>query len=210
MKITFHNVTKRFGTTEAIRNLTLSLPSHGTVAIMGPSGCGKTTILQLLAGLSHPSQGKVSCSTNDIAYVFQEPRLLPWRTVADNIRLAHGKHNRTPSKTPEEWLDAMGLNGCEARYPEELSGGMRQRVAIARALYCESELLLMDEPFRGLDEATRKHVLSLVRQARTGENKLTILVTHDRAEAMALADTVLTFTSAPASEYHIESIENEH
>ena len=206
MTIKLTNVTKQFGTVHAIRDLSIIFPQSGTVAIMGPSGCGKTTILQLLAGLSRSDRGTVKCSASSVSYVFQEPRLLPWRTAADNIRLARGKNLGTPSRTPEEWLDAMGLGDCAKRYPEELSGGMRQRVAIARALYCESDLLLMDEPFRGLDETTRAQVMELVRGERNAPGKLTLLVTHDRTEALTLSDTVLTFTSAPASEYTVEQI----
>lgn len=204
MTVKLTNVTKQFGTVQAIRDLSVTFPQSGTVAIMGPSGCGKTTILQMLAGLSRPNRGTVQCSATSIAYVFQEPRLLPWRTVADNIRLARSKG--VSSRTPEQWLAALGLEDCANRYPEELSGGMRQRVAIARALYCESDLLLMDEPFRGLDEATRAQVMELVRHERSAEGKLTLIVTHDKTEALALADSILTFTSAPASECIMEEI----
>ena len=204
MTVKLTNVTKQFGTVQAIRDLSVTFPQSGTVVIMGPSGCGKTTILQMLAGLSRPNRGTVQCSATSIAYVFQEPRLLPWRTVADNIRLARSKG--VSSRTPEQWLAALGLEDCANRYPEELSGGMRQRVAIARALYCESDLLLMDEPFRGLDEATRAQVMELVRHERSAEGKLTLIVTHDKTEALALADSILTFTSAPASEYIMEEI----
>ena len=204
MTVKLTNVTKQFGTVQAIRDLSVAFPQSGTVAIMGPSGCGKTTILQMLAGLSRPNRGTVQCSATSIAYVFQEPRLLPWRTVADNIRLARSKG--VSSRTPEQWLAALGLEDCANRYPEELSGGMRQRVAIARALYCESDLLLMDEPFRGLDEATRAQVMELVRHERSAEGKLTLIVTHDKTEALALADSILTFTSAPASECIMEEI----
>lgn len=204
MTVKLTNVTKQFGTVQAIRDLSVTFPQSGTVAIMGPSGCGKTSILQMLAGLSRPNRGTVQCSATSIAYVFQEPRLLPWRTVADNIRLARSKG--VSSRTPEQWLAALGLEDCANRYPEELSGGMRQRVAIARALYCESDLLLMDEPFRGLDEATRAQVMELVRHERSAKGKLTLIVTHDKTEALALADSILTFTSAPASEYIMEEI----
>ena len=204
MTVKLTNVTKQFGTVQAIRDLSVTFPQSGTVAIMGPSGCGKTTILQMLAGLSRPNRGTVQCSATSIAYVFQEPRLLPWRTVADNIRLARSKG--VSSRTPEQWLAALGLEDCANRYPEELSGGMRQRVAIARALYCESDLLLMDEPFRGLDEATRAQVMELVRHERNAEGKLTLIVTHDKTEALALSDSILTFTSAPATEYIMEEI----
>jgi NitT/TauT family transport system ATP-binding protein len=205
MNVQLSKITKRFGSTVAVKDLTLTLPEQGTVAIMGPSGCGKTTLLQMLAGLQRPNQGMLKCTASSIAYVFQEPRLLPWRTVEDNIKLARNQKT-PPSKTAAQWLEAVGLGDCAARYPDELSGGMRQRVAIARALYCESDLLLMDEPFRGLDEATRAKVMELVRNERNAPGKLTLLVTHDKAEALALADSVLLFTEAPASSYTWEQI----
>ena len=206
MTITFKNVSKRFGSVEALRSLNLVLPEHGTVAIMGPSGCGKTTILQLLAGLTRPTDGSLLCPARRIAYVFQEPRLLPWRTVLDNIRIVREKEDSCSQKNAQEWLEAVGLAECADRYPAELSGGMRQRASIARALYCDSDLLLLDEPFQGLDEEIRSHIWTLIREARKEKHMLTVLVTHDRAEAVALADSILTFDSAPASTYCTEVI----
>ena len=205
MIIQASKITKRFGATVAIRDLTLRFPEQGTVAIMGPSGCGKTTLLQILAGLQRPTQGTVQCTAATTAYVFQEPRLLPWRTVADNIRLARHQ-TAQPSQSVLQWLEAVGLPDCADRYPDELSGGMKQRVAIARALYCESDLLLMDEPFRGLDEAMRTQIMDMVRRERSNPDKLTLLVTHDKAEAQALADFILLFSDAPASSYTWETI----
>lgn len=198
-------LTKQFGSTVAIRDLSIQFPEQGIVAIMGPSGCGKTTLLQILAGLQRPTKGTVQATAPSKAYVFQEPRLLPWRTVADNIRLARSQKT-DPSRSVEQWLQAVGLADCAMRYPDELSGGMRQRVAIARALYCESDLLLMDEPFRGLDEAMRAQIMDLVRAERSGPGKLTLLITHDKSEAQTLANAILHFSEAPASSYTWESI----
>lgn len=206
MTVRLNQISKRFGTVEAIHKLNLTFPESGIVAIMGPSGCGKTTLLQILAGLTHPDSGSLQCSAPRIAYVFQEPRLLPWRTVLDNILLVRDKKSPLPERSAIEWLEAVGLGDCATRYPEELSGGMRQRVAIARALYCDSDLLLLDEPFHGLDDANKKHILTLIRQARTGKNKLTVIVTHDRQEATELATTVLTFERAPASHFRSETV----
>ncbi len=206
MTVQLTHITKQFGTTYAIRDLSLALPERGIVAIMGPSGCGKTTLLQLLAGLTKANEGELTLSSANTAYVFQEPRLLPWRTVADNIRLARHKDAPPPTKTIEEWLCAVGLDGQADKYPDELSGGMKQRVAIARALYCESELLLLDEAFKGLDEATRRQVMTLVKKARHTTDRLTVMVTHDRTEAEAMADLIITFDAAPASSYRTECI----
>ena len=199
-----NHVTKRFGDTQAIRDLSLELPTSGIVAIMGPSGCGKTTILQLLAGLLQPTSGTIRCSAQSIAYVFQEPRLLPWRTVADNIRLSRADFKIPPQHTVEAWLEAVGLADCADKYPDELSGGMRQRVSIARALYCGSELLLMDEPFQGLDHEIKARIMETVRHSRMDDRMLTLLVTHHMDEAQEIADLILTFDSSPASAFTVQ------
>ena len=206
MTVCLNHITKRFADTEAIRDLSITFPEDAIVAIMGPSGCGKTTILKLLAGLLSPDEGELVCDASQISYVFQEPRLLPWRTVADNIHLAHHKKQKPPTRSVQEWLQELGIGDCADRYPEELSGGMRQRVSIARALYCDSDLLLLDEPFQGLDEENRQKIMTLIRQARSAPDKLTIFITHDKAEAAYLADTIVTFDAAPASGYQVQSI----
>ena len=206
MTVCLNHITKRFADTEAIRDLSITFPEGAIVAIMGPSGCGKTTILKLLAGLLSPDEGELVCDASQISYVFQEPRLLPWRTVVDNIRLAHHKKQSPPTRAAQEWLQELGIGDCADRYPEELSGGMRQRVSIARALYYDSDLLLLDEPFQGLDEANRKKIMALIRQTRSAPGKLTIFITHDKAEAAYLADTIVTFDAAPASGYQSQTI----
>ena len=199
-----NHVTKRFGNTQAIRDLSLEFPTSGIVAIMGPSGCGKTTILQLLAGLLQPTSGTVRCSAKSIAYVFQEPRLLPWRSVSDNIRLSRADIKTAPDRSVEAWLNAVGLADCADKFPDELSGGMRQRVSIARALYCDSELLLMDEPFQGLDHEIKARIMETVRQSRSNDRLLTLLVTHHMDEALEIADMILTFDSTPASAFTVQ------
>ena len=199
-----NHVTKQFDNTQAIRDLSLEFPSNGIVAIMGPSGCGKTTILQLLSGLLQPTSGAVRCSAKSIAYVFQEPRLLPWRTVSENIRLSRADLQTPPQRTVEAWLEAVGLADWADKFPDELSGGMRQRVSIARALYCDSELLLMDEPFQGLDHEIKMHIMETVRRFRNNDKQLTLLVTHHLEEAKQIADMILTFDSAPAAVFTMQ------
>lgn len=206
MTVQFKNVSKRFGTTEAVRALNLSLEQGGIVAVMGPSGCGKTTILQMLAGITAPTVGTVRSSGRGIAYAFQEPRLLPWRTALENICLARAASTPPPTRSAHAWLDAVGLSDCADRFPEELSGGMRQRVSLARALYCDSDLLLLDEPFQGLDHDSKQRIWALIREVRSRTHMLTLIVTHDREEAEALADTIITFDTAPASTYRTESV----
>ena len=166
-----------FGEKQIFSDLSLSFDFPGQYAILGPSGRGKTTLLRLIAGLEKPLSGKISLPQDaHIAFCFQEDRLLPWKTVLENIMLV--------CCDPEKarfWLDQVGLAGEETSYPHTLSGGMKRRASLARALAYDGDVLLMDEPFRALDEQTHAQMLALVRRA--AENKLLILVTHDENDA---------------------------
>lgn len=153
------------------------------IALMGPSGSGKTTLLRYLAGLLVPESGTGTGIPARVSCVFQEPRLLPWRTGRENVNLVLGDRRSTLPRA-EEWLAAVGLGGEGDKYPAQLSGGMQQRVNIARALAADGELLLLDEPFRGLDEARREEIIALV--AERAQGKSLVLATHDRTEALAL------------------------
>jgi ABC-2 type transport system ATP-binding protein len=188
MTVQISKITKRYGTTLAIRDLSIHFPKEGTVAIMGPSGCGKTTLLQMLAGLQRPNQGTLQCNARSTAYVFQEPRLLPWRTVADNIRLARCQSS-PPSRSVEEWLLAVGLPDCARRYPEELSGGMKQRVGIAQALIGNPDLLILDEPTVGLDPKQIIEIRNLI--ARLGKNHTVILSSHILSEIQEVCERII-------------------
>ena len=168
---------------------TLHIAPGERAALTGPSGCGKTTLLRCVAGLARPDAGTVTVR-GAVSMVFQEPRLFPWLTAAQNLALV------TPE--PEAWLEQAGLAEAAGKYPSELSGGMRQRLNICRALAAQSGVLLLDEPFKGLDAALRREITALVLRAR-GDRTL-LLVSHD-AEDLALADTVYkyengTFTRA--------------
>ena len=175
--IRFEHIHMAFGDKEIFSDLSLVLSSPGQYAILGPSGRGKTTLLRLIAGLEKPLRGRIALpNAVRISFCFQEDRLLPWKTVLENVALA-----APDIDTARRWLNQVGLSGEENSYPDTLSGGMKRRASLARALAYEADILLMDEPFRALDEQTHAQMLTLVRQAT--KDKLLILVTHDEADA---------------------------
>ena len=147
-----------------LRAVDLTVPDGGHIALMGPSGCGKTTLLRVLAGLRAPDGGTVRVSPGRMACVFQEPRLLPWRTAAENVNAVLSDRAQTMPQALA-WLERLELGDACDQYPAALSGGMQQRVAIARALAYDAPVLLLDEPFRGLDAALRARVTALIADA---------------------------------------------
>ena len=161
-------------------------------AIVGESGIGKSTLMHVLCGLLRPESGQVVQDGARIAAVFQEPRLFPWMTALENVRTVCGKD----SSRAERLLVQMGLEDAMHKYPAELSGGMKQRVSIARALAYGADVLLLDEPFRGLDAALRLDVTRQVMEAFAG--KTVIMVTHDESD-LAYADVVYRLTPPPES-----------
>jgi NitT/TauT family transport system ATP-binding protein len=183
----------------AIENFKLSLESNQFICLVGSSGCGKTTLLNSIAGLDTDFEGKVIVGQQHIkpkiGYVFQNPRLLPWRTVRENIELA--LENVTQSaKTVDRLLQIMQLDAVQNVYPERLSLGMSRRVAIIRAFAINPDVLLMDEPFVSLDPPTARQVRNLLSHLWQQRPHTVLFVTHDLREAIALADK-LVFLSAP-------------
>lgn len=179
--VKLEKITLRYGDHTVLQNRSLTLGQGQRLALMGPSGCGKTTLLRILLGLLPPTEGRVENTFCNPAAVFQEPRLLPWRTALENVNLVLGDQKSTLPQASGA-LDRMLLSDAEGKYPRELSGGMQQRVALARALAVNPDLLILDEPFKGLDEALRDHVLAEVSKTQAA----ILLVTHDRSEAQAL------------------------
>lgn len=158
-------------------------------AIMGPSGCGKTSLLHALAGLRRPDSGSVKLDGR-LSCIFQEPRLLPWLSAAENINLVLSDSPATMPKALE-WLEKLELEDAADKLPSELSGGMQQRLSIARALACGGDILLADEPLKAMDARLREKVAELIRSCSRG--KTLLLVTHDRSEAEALADRIFIY-----------------
>ncbi|MBR6542366.1 MAG: ABC transporter ATP-binding protein [Anaerotignum sp.] len=189
------------GETHAVSNFSLSVDHGEFIAIVGPSGCGKSTILSILAGLLPPSSGSFSVNGN-IGYMLQKDHLLPWRTIEKNALLGlEVQRNLTPETISytEHLLEQYGLADFKNHYPSQLSGGMRQRVALIRTLAVKPDLLLLDEPFSALDYQTRLTVSDEIGSIIRKEKKTAILVTHDIAEAISLADRVIVLSKRPAS-----------
>lgn len=184
------DISLSFGDRPVLMGCSLTLAPGERLALMGPSGCGKTTLLRVALGLQKPDGGTVRCRAQRIGGVFQEPRLLPWRTAAENVNLVLSDGPET-LPAARDWLARLGLEQAEALYPAQLSGGMRQRVALARALAVGPELLLLDEPFHALDEALLDTVIGVLNDALPGAALL--LATHERGEAEALGCRVLTY-----------------
>ena len=181
---------------EVVRNLKLRLEAGSFGALIGPSGCGKTTILRIAAGLDRDFVGELHTpGSGRLGMVFQEPRLLPWRTVEQNIRLALPAGEAAVDLT--EMVAILGLGDHLARYPGELSLGLARRAAIARAFAARPDFLLLDEPFVSLDEATAARLRSELVALTTRTEVTTLLVTHDLAEAIQLADRLFFLSDRP-------------
>jgi sulfonate transport system ATP-binding protein len=179
---------RRFGDAVVLEGVDLDIAPGEFVAVLGHSGSGKTTLLRLLAGLDRGFTGDVA-SGSAPAVVFQDPRLLPWRTALENVAL--GLRGPDPEGRARAALGEVGLRGREDAWPRQLSGGQRQRVALARALVREPDLLLLDEPFSALDALTRISAQELVSELWRRHRPAVLLVTHDVEEALLLADRTL-------------------
>ncbi len=189
----------------AVDSMDLEVVAGEFVAILGPSGCGKSSLLRIIAGLGRPTAGAVEVQRPDagrfdIAYVFQDAHLLPWRTVLSNAALPLELQGIERSKRCEVAADALvkvGLGDALARYPAQLSGGMRMRVSLARAMVTAPTLLLLDEPFAALDEITRQLLDEQLRELWQARQMTVIFVTHSTNEAVFLADRTVVLSKRP-------------
>lgn len=194
---------------DAVGGIDLDIARREIVAVIGPSGCGKSTLLHMMAGLYRPSRGRVVYDgqvvanvNTAVAYMTQKDNLLPWRTIRDNVALPlemTGVSRREREARADEVLERVGLQGFEARYSSELSGGMRKRACLARMLLQGAESLLLDEPFAALDAQLKLAMQTLLLRLATEAGLTVVFVTHDLVEAVTLADRVIVCTRRPAT-----------
>ena len=197
------------GEVEALRDVTVSVEQGEFVALVGPSGCGKSTLLGVIAGLEHPDSGTVTvCGevvqepTRRVGFMPQRDQLFPWRTIRDNVLLGLQIRHETDEahlRHVDVLLSRYGLADFAHLYPGQLSGGMRQRCALIRTLATNPDLLLLDEPFSALDYQTRLTVSGDIWRIIRSEDKTALLVTHDIAEAVSMADLVVVLSQRPAT-----------
>lgn len=179
-----------YGGKQVLQNFSLALPCSGVTALRGPSGCGKTTLLRILAGLERPQKGRISgILPRDTALLFQDNRLLPWRTVEQHIADVIPRERRGAVRP---WLELVELAGEEGTYPSALSGGMGRRLALARCLALGGRLYLLDEPFTGVDPARAKRILE-----RLKERSLSVLLVSHEESVLALANRIIDLDGPP-------------
>ena len=207
--IEFRQVSAQFGADVIFSDVSLAIVEHEFVCLLGPSGCGKSTIIRMIGGLIEPARGSVSVAgepprlgRNALAYVFQSPRLVPWRNARDNVGLSIQLRAPSVGKTERQersgkLLRTVGLANDGHKFPSMLSGGERQRVAIARALAVEPAIILMDEPFSALDPDTRRRMRTDLIALWQETRKTIVFVTHDLDEAIELADRIVVFSGKP-------------
>jgi NitT/TauT family transport system ATP-binding protein len=209
--------TRKGDLVQALAETSLTVGENEFVTLVGPSGCGKSTLLKLVAGLVPVTQGEIRVRDQivrepfpDVGFVFQQPVLLPWRSVLDNVLFSVemlGLDLRQYRKPAGDLLELTGLAGFETKYPHELSGGMQQRVAICRALLPDPGLLLMDEPFGALDAMTREEMSLELLRIWEERRKTILFVTHSIPEAILLADRMVVMTPRPGREARMITVD---
>ena len=186
--------------TRAIAEVSFSLAPREFVTIVGPSGCGKSTLLRIAAGLLEPTVGRVEIDRDHLGYVFQDPTLLPWRTVRQNVELLaelRGLGRQERARLAQDAIDLVGLTGFESHYPKSLSGGMRMRCSLARTLTLRPPVFLFDEPFGAVDEITREHLNEQTLALFEVEGFAGLFITHSIAEAVFMSTRVIVMSPRP-------------
>ncbi|WHH58688.1 ABC transporter ATP-binding protein [Petroclostridium sp. X23] len=201
-------VTKSFDDLPVLNNIGFQIADNEIVALIGPSGCGKSTLLNIISGLEPLDIGKIEYSGDAISYVFQDDRLLQWRSVWDNIRIVNNTINENEIS---ELICDVGLKGFEKYKPNQLSGGMKKRCGIARAFYYKSKLLIMDEPFQGLDYCLRQEMLKMLLRVWNRRKQSVLFITHEIDEALTVAGRIVVMSKRPGTilqEFNLKGIED--
>jgi sulfonate transport system ATP-binding protein len=203
------DITQRFDALTVFQNLKYTVAENEFLCILGRSGCGKTTLANLMTGLLKPTEGAISIDDvpvdpkrHELAFVFQEPSLWPWRNVRDNIRVGMEIKKVPPDVVEQrmaEMTELVGLKGFENYYPYQISGGMKQRVAIARAFSVDADLILMDEPFAALDAQTRQKMQAEVLRIWEQRKHTVMFITHSLEESIYLAERIIVLSDKPTT-----------
>ncbi|MGP4040671.1 ABC transporter ATP-binding protein [Gracilibacillus sp. D59] len=204
MSLALRDVSRTFNGTTAVKNVNLEVKPGEIIGLLGTSGCGKSTLLRAISGLDPQYDGDIEINGtvskeihDTTGFIFQEPRLLPWLNVLDNVTFGLTGSRKEKENKAIDYLESVGLRGKEGLYPRELSGGMAQRVAIARALVTSPEILLLDEPFSALDAFTKMQLQDLLLDVWKKYQSTIVLVTHDIDEATYLCDRVVILKGQP-------------
>lgn len=201
LKYKVKNINKSYGDLKVLENISIDFPKNQTTCILGPSGCGKTTLLNIMAGILDMDSGELTGFENeDISFVFQEDRLIPWKNVEENLSfvLKDKMHKEEIAEIINNYLELVGLEEYKNYYPKDLSGGMKQRINILRAFIYSSKMLIMDEPFKSLDMYNKQIVMDFFKELMAAKNRTCIMVTHDMEEAFTLGDRIVILTDKPA------------
>jgi NitT/TauT family transport system ATP-binding protein len=204
--VQFNGVAKQFDTgTVALSEVDLTVGTGEFVSVVGPSGCGKSTLLRLASGLSRPTAGEIALRSDRIAYVFQDPTLLPWRSALANVELVGELHRMSKAERRDKAraaLATVGLSEFEQQLPAQLSGGMRMRVSLARALVLEPDIFFFDEPFGALDEITRLRMQEELQRLLHTATFSALFITHSVSEAVYLSNRVVVMSARPGRILH--------
>ena len=181
--IEIKNLSFSFGNEVIFENLNAVVPQNGVTCFIGKSGCGKSTLVDIITGLKKVQSGEIINTFKTVAVVFQEDRLLPWCSVYDNVKLV------SDEETAKKCLSLVKLSESLYKYPDELSGGMKRRCALARALAFNSDLLILDEPFNGIDDETKDDIIDIIEEF--SKDKAVIFISHNQDEIKKLGDKVI-------------------
>lgn len=207
-KLSINNICKSFDEILVVDNVSLNLKENEFVSLLGPSGSGKSTIFNIIAGLITPDEGNViiddenfTGKTGRVSYMYQKDLLLPWKKIIDNVALplvVKGNNKKKSREMVKDYFKIFGLEGFEYKYPFQLSGGMRQRAALMRTYMFSEDIILLDEPFGGLDAITKKKMQYWLLEVLDSLKASILFITHDIDEALFLSDRIYILSDRPA------------